>query len=257
MTFKDKYKEELSDIRFAENFEENTLAMLSEAAERKENIIMINKRKTLKVVALAIATIMILAGSAVAVINLLRPSDVAGRFDKNEIATFFDENYFESVTEKNEVYTLIFMGMAPGEDLWSHEIGDELALENRTYAVFALYRNDGEPLSHLDDSPIHILPVMDGYRPTALLSLGMSHSRFSENGVLYYLYDYTDLEVFADKNLRLVTYEGTSPYSAITSNDKGEIVYAEGYNGFKAVFELDLDESKADPEAAAEFLSQF
>lgn len=257
MTFKDKYKEELSDIRFADNFEENTLKLLSESAERKGKIIMTNKRKGLKVAVLVMAAIMLLTGSAFAIITLLNPSDVAERFDKKEVATFFDENDFDSVLVKNEIYTLTFMGIAPGEDLWSHEIGAELAIENRTYAVFALYRNDGEPLSHLDDSPINVIPVMDGYRPTALFSLGMSHSRFSKDGVLYYLYDYTDLEVFADKSIRLMSYEGTSPYSVITSNDKGEIVYAEGYNGFKGVFELDLDESKADPEAATEFMSQF
>ena len=34
-------------------------------------------------------------------------------------------------------------------------------------------------------------------------------------------------------------------------------VYAESYDGFKAVFELDLDKSKADPKAAAELMSQF
>ena len=55
-----------------------------------------------------------------------------------------------------------------------------------------------------------------------------------------------------------MAFEGMFPTNnIITSNDKGEIVYAEGYNGFKAVFKLDLDESKADPEVAAELLSQF
>jgi hypothetical protein len=55
-----------------------------------------------------------------------------------------------------------------------------------------------------------------------------------------------------------MAFEGMFPTNnIITSDSKGEIVYAEGYNGFKAVFELELDESKADPEAAAEFISQF
>lgn len=40
MTFKEKYKEALSDIRFTEKFEENTVTILAQAAERKEKIFM-------------------------------------------------------------------------------------------------------------------------------------------------------------------------------------------------------------------------
>ncbi len=257
MTFKDKYKEELSDIRFTENFEENTVILLNEVAKRKENIIMTNKRKPFKIAALVVAAIMIFTCSAFAIVTLLKPSDVAGRFDKKELIAFFDENYLEPVTVKGEVYSVTFMGMAPGEEFYAYEEGGTLVSENRTYAVIAVYRNDGEPLSHLEDSPVQVIPVMDGYRPNVFFAMGMSHERFSENGVLYYLWDYTDMEVFADKDIRLMAYEATFPTGILVANKKGEIVYAENYSGFKAVFELDLDESKADPEAAAELMSQF
>ena len=50
MTFKDKYKEELHNLSFKENFEENTVELLK-AAQRKDNLMSHNKRP-LKVAAL-------------------------------------------------------------------------------------------------------------------------------------------------------------------------------------------------------------
>lgn len=258
MTFKDKYKEELSDIRFAENFEEKTLKLLSESAERKENIIMTNKRKPFKIAALVVAAIMIFTCSAFAIVSLLNPSDVANHFGEKELAVLFEESDFEPVTVKGEVYSVTFMGTASGKEFYTYEEDGITINENRTYAVWAVYRNDGATLSVIDGSPINVIPVADGYRPDALFSLGMGGHGTDKDGVLYYLFDYTDLEVFADKKVSLMAFEGMFPTADIlTANDNGEVVYAENYGGFKAVFELPLDESKADPEAAAELLSQF
>ena len=256
MTFKDKYKEELSDIRFAENFEENTVELLM-AARRKDNLMSHNKRP-LKVAAIVIAAVIALSLGAYAAISLLSASQVAEEVGEKELAVLFEESGFEPVTVKGEVYSVTFMGIAPGEKFYSYDENGPMVSENRNYAVWAVYRNDGEALDHMMGSPIQVIPVIDGYRHDILFSAGMSASGYSKDGVLYYLFEYTDLEILAHENVKLMAFEGMFPTNnIITSNDKGEIVYAEGYNGFKAVFELDLDESKADPEAAAEFLSQF
>ena len=255
MTFKDKYKEELSDIRFAENFEENTVELLK-AAQRKDNLMSHNKRP-LKVAILVIAAVIALSLGAYAAISLLSASQVAEEVGDKELAVSFEESGFEPVTIKGEVYSLNFMGVVKWSDLYS-DIENAYNIDSRTYIVWAVYRNDGEPLDSMMGSPIQVIPVIDGYRPDILFCAGMSASGLSKDGVLYYLFKYTDLEIFAHENVKLMAFEGMFPTNnIITSNDKGEIVYAEGYNGFKAVFKLDLDESKADPEAAAELLSQF
>lgn len=255
MTFKDKYKEELSDIRFAENFEENTVELLK-AAQRKDDLMSHNKRP-LKVAALVIIAMLVLSLGAYAVISLLSAPQVAEEVGEKELAVLFEENGSEPVTVKGEIYSLTFMGIVKWSDLYS-DIGDACNIDSSTYVVWAIYRNDGEPLDQMMGSPIQVIPVIDGYRPDILFSAGMSASGYSKDGVLYYLFRYTDVEIFAHENVKLMAFEGMFPTNnIITANDKGEIVYAEGYNGFKAVFELDLDESKADPEAAAEFLSQF
>ena len=256
MTFKDKYKEELSDIRFAENFEENTVELLK-AAQREDDL-MSYKKRPLKVAAIVVAAMLMLSLGAYAVISLLSASQVAEKVGDKELAVLFEESGFEPVTAKGEVYSVTFMGIAPGEKFYAYDENGPMVSENRNYAVWAVYRNDGEALDHMMGSPIQIIPVIDGYRPDILFSAGMSASGYSKDGVLYYLFEYTDLEIFAHENVKLMAFEGMFPTNnIITSNDKGEIVYADGYNGFKAVFDLDLDESKADPEAAAELLSQF
>lgn len=256
MTFKDKYKEELSDIRFAENFEENTVELLK-AAQREDDL-MSYKKRPLKVAAIVVAAMLMLSLGAYAVISLLSPSQVAEELGEKELAVLFEESGFEPVTVKGEVYSLTFMGTAQGSDFYFDEENAYRVIDSSTYAVWAIYSNNGEPLNEMMGSPIQVIPVIDGYRPDILFCAGMSASGYSKDGALYYLFEYTDVEIFAHENVKLMAFEGMFPTNnIITSNDKGEIVYAEGYNGFKAVFELDLDESKADPEAAAELLSQF
>ena len=256
MTFKDKYKEELHNLSFAENFEETTVELLN-AAQRKDDLMSHNKRP-LKVAALVIAAILVLSFGAYAVISLLSASQVAEEVGDKELAVLFEESEFEPVTVKGEVYSVTFMGIAPSEIFYADEENGPIISENAVYAVWAVYRNDGEPLDQMAGSPIQVIPVIDGYRANSLFNMGISTSGFGKDGVLYYLLNCIDLEIFADKKVRLMAFEGMFPTAdIITSNDKGEIVYAEGYNGFKAVFELDLDESKADPETAAELLSQF
>lgn len=237
MTFKEKYKEALSDIRFTEKFEENTVTILAQAAERKEKIFMTKNKKFIKSVALAAAIIMSLSLSAFAMISLLSSSDVADHFGNKELAVLFENSDFEPETIKGEVYSVTFMGTAQGESIY--EINGAITNEDRTYAVYAIYRNDNTALDILDGNPIHIIPVANGHNINAFTSLGMSASCFVKDGVLYALYDYTDLETITADNISLMAFEATySPFKVLNENDNGEIVFSDEYNGFKGVFTL-------------------
>lgn len=237
MTFKEKYKEELSETRFTENFKGNTVTLLTQAAERKDNIFMKSKRKFIKTVALAAAIIMTLSLSAFAMISFLSSSDVANHFGNKELAVLFEKSDFEPETIKGEDYSVTFMGTAQGENIC--EINGITTNEGRTYAVYAVYRNDGTALDILDGNPIHIIPVSDGQRINTLTSYGMSASCFVKDGILYAMYDYTDLKAFTDIDISLMAFESSvSPSKALTTNEKGEIVFADDYNGFKGEFSL-------------------
>lgn len=253
MNFKNKYKEEINNIPFTDTFEENTVALLKSPAKRKENI-MTFKRKPIKIAVAVAAVITLLTFSVAAVVSLLSASQVADHFGQKELAVVFEENTYETQTVTDGKYTVAFLGMAPGKEVCIID-GAEIN-ENRSYAVWALYRNDGTPLSTLDGSPIMVIPVMKGYRPNVFFRFGLSAHGTEKNGVLYFLYDYTDLEVFADKEVSLMVYEGSFPTREIlTNNDNGDVVYAKGYEGIKGSFTLNLDISKADSEKAAELLA--
>ena len=237
MTFKEKYKEELSKTRFTENFKGNTVTLLTQAAERKDNVFMTSKRKFIKTVALVAAIIMTLSLSAFAMISFLSSADVATHFGNKELAVLFEKSDFEPETIKGEDYSVTFMGTAQGESIY--EIDGIITNEGRTYAVYAIYRNDGTALDILDGNPIHIIPVADGQKINAFTSYGMSASCFVKDGVLYALYDYTDIKAFTDMEISLMAFESSSsPFSALTANDNGEIVFADDYNGFKGKFSL-------------------
>ncbi len=237
MTFKEKYKKELSDIRFTENFMENTVTMLVQAAERNDKTVITSKRKLIKTVALATAIIMTLSLSAFAMISLLSSSAVADYLGNKKLAVLFENSDFEPETIKGEIYSVTFMGTAQGENMY--EIDGITATAGRTYAVYAIYRNDNTELNILDGNPIHIIPVADGRDINALTSDGMSVSCFVKDGVLYALYDYTDLEAFADKNISLMAFEAKySLFNVLIKNDRGEILFSDEYNGFKGKFTL-------------------
>lgn len=254
MNFKDKYKEEIDDIVFSESFESDTAELLRQV--KSEAYLMSKKRKSLKVAALVVAAVLILSFSAYAVMQLLSASQVAQTVGEKELAQVLAQNDFTPVTVKGDTYSVTTLGMASGKNIC--ELDGIQISEDRSYVVWAVYRNDSEPLSLVDGSPIQVAPVVDGYRPSLLWEVGMSASGTEKEGVLYYLFDYTDLEALADKKVSLMAFEGFFPTADILTSDvNGKVVYAEDYSGFKGVFELDLDESKADPVKAREILGMY
>lgn len=251
MNFKDKYKEEFDSIVFPESFERDTVELLYQV--KREANSMNEVPKSLKTAVLVLTVILLLSFSTFAVISMLSASQVAQRVGEKELAQVFVDNDFTPKTIKGEMYSVTSLGMAAGKNIY--ELDSVQINENRSYVVWAVYRNDSEPLSLIDGSPIQVVPVIDGYRPSLLWEAGMSAMGTEKDGVLYYLFDYTDLEVFADKKVSLMAFEGQFPTADILTSDvNGNVVYAESYNGFKGVFELDLDESKADPVKAREIL---
>lgn len=132
--------------------------------------------------------------------------------------------------------------------------------EARTYAVIAIRNSDGTPLSLMEGMPVQMAPVIEGCMPfQSWAILNFSASGLEREGILYYLFDYENLEIFADRTVSIAVFEGAMfPGPEIFSMDEdGKIIYADGYEGFRGMFELPLDESKADPEAAAALLGSY
>ena len=63
-------------------------------------------------------------------------------------------------------------------------------------------------------------------------TLGGFGAAFSREGVAYYLFDYADLEIFADNTVYLAVYQGSVPDNAtFTIDEDGFIALAQGDGG--------------------------
>lgn len=252
MSFEIKYKQQMDDICFSADFEKNTVDLMKSAAERKEKTVM---KKPVKILIAAALIIAVISVTSFAISNLLSARDVAEHFGESQVADSFGQqnNALESVTDRG--YTVSFLGMVKGERFESESIKSDCS-----YYVVSVAAADGTPLSLADVNPLGMSIIIEGYPAWKIntWSLNTSANGMEENGVLYFLYDCENLEIFADKNVYLVVYEGFIPGTDIINmKDNGEFEFVESYNGFKAMFRIPLDPSKSDPEAANELLKEF
>ena len=69
--------------------------------------------------------------------------------------------------------------------------------EARTYAVIAIRNSDGTPLSLMEGMTVQMAPDFEGCMPFQSWSiLNFSASGLEREGILYYLFDYENLEIF-------------------------------------------------------------
>ncbi len=255
MTFREKYVSEMDTVAFSDSFEIRTVNLMMQEAERKDEKAL-PKRKPLKILTVAIAIITLLSLTVFAISSLLSAKEVADYLGEKEIAEMFEGNDFEAKSATDGTFTVTLLGITTGTRLNATE-GFECD-ETKSYAVVAISRNDGTPLYGTDGMPIMLTPVVEGYRPDTVFSLGSGANGYTHEGVLYYLFEYENLEIFSFRKVSIAAFEGFFPTADIlTTDENGKIVYAEGYNGFKGIFDLPMDKSKADKEAADTLLSNF
>lgn len=257
MTFRELYVKETEKVTFSEDFEIRTAELMKQKAETKAGK-PARKGKVLRTVAVAVAAAAILSVTAFGVSYLLSADEVADYLGENEIAQMFKDSETEPEKVSNGVYDVAFLGKTTGSTFSMTE-GFE-GEETKTYAVIAISRTDGTLLKLSEGMPVMAVPVIEGcmpFRTMAILNCGASG--LERDGVLYYLFDYENLEVFADRRVSLAVFEGSAFPTAdiLTTDEKGNIIYADGYSGIKGIFDLPMDESKADPEAAEKMLADY
>lgn len=102
-----------------------------------------------------------------------------------------------------------------------------------------------------------VTPLVAGFTPWSVnnWTLDAGVSLLEQDGVLYYLLDTQNIEMFADRTVYMAFYQGTLPdRDTFTMAEDGTIAFAEGVEGPHALFTLPLDEGKADPAAVEQFM---
>lgn len=257
MNFREKYTREIDSLQFSSNLEAFLVCELKETTKRKDFSIMIKRRKTFKVFIAVISAVLLLSVSAFAISSLLSAQQVADAVGKSELSDKWQKSENYPATYSDENYTVSLLGIASDTQLVAYD-GLEIE-EDHNYFVISIARTDGQPLNIADGSPLQVSPFIQGCPPwrVNLWSFGASANGTSKDGVLYYLFDVETFEIFADKTVYIGVYEGFVPHpDLMIINEDGTIDFHKNYSGFKALFELPLDKSKADKEKANDFLKE-
>lgn len=261
---REDYRAAFDELSFSAGFQERTADLLRQRArelEKERTNMTFNKPKKLAV--LIAACIALLAVSASAAVLLLSPSQVAEEHNQPLIAEAFNgpDAILINETVESGDFAITLMGLVSGENLQDYAGYDPPVEGARTYAVLALSRLDGEPLTVQNHSLTEytLTPLVAGTSPAAVnaWSLGGGGTGFARDGVYYYMLDTQSIEMFADRTVYMAFYEGGVPNNTIFYvNDDGTIEFCDDFTGVHALFTLPLDPAKADPAAVEAFLTE-
>lgn len=256
MAVNQKYQEQMNGVEFNGSFEKETIVKLLEFQHKRKGRI-INMKKSAKIIAVAAAITSLLVITAFAISVLLTPDEVADYLGQSDAVEAFENKDAQVVnqTVENNGFVFTLEGIAQGTEL--QYFGSNAIEAQRSYVVIAMQRADGSTIT--DDDSISFVPLFEGNEPwrvNGFLFEGASVHRMVKDNVLYYLWDFTDLQVFADRKIYFAGFEGVAPHNGIfVMNDSGEVEFNSAYDGTKVMFELELDVSKADPAKAEELIN--
>ena len=179
-----------------------------------------------------------------------------------------DENSVRTMqkTVTSNGYTVTFEAIVDGyvirpkfiENLMCFSTTEEIR-EDKIYAVMTITRDDGksvlEPDGYMpacfccDGFSFNFDILVKGYAPnSAMFSRGPWYHE--ENNILYYLCDLSDAAKFADHELSIIIFDEPTLDGTIARMDKnGDFYIVDTYDRMAVIFDIDLDDSLADPEA--------
>lgn len=238
--------------------------VLSKWKEREE--MRNNKRWTAAVA--ACACVLAVTVSVGAAGHYLSSRQVAEEFGMNNLAKTFTEGDGIEINQTQSWgdYDVTLMGVASGVNLgWAAE-GTQPLDENKTYAVVAIERKDGTPMSkglEDEDEPAEffVSPLIKDFHPANfnMMTMNGGFSWTVIDGVRYQVVECDNVEIFADHGLYLCVMDRLFFNSDAYDFDaaSGTISPKAGYEGMNLLFDLPLDAGRADKEKVEEYLSTF
>lgn len=226
-----------------------------------------------KLVAAAAVLCCLCAGGVAAAGHFLTPSQVAAQMEQQKLAVLFEGEGSLSLQETRQAgeYVVTLLGLTSGENVteyWSSDWEGADSLPGRSYAVLSVSRSDGTPMADLD-AEVPDMTLSNSLVSPVLAAPDCSLADFNvytmngarrdlvQDGVRYILVETDQLEPFADKDPKLaVVLDGTGSITDLLNNfeqdaSTGAIAPRAGTENDCLLFDLPLDESKADPEKAA------
>ncbi len=234
---------------------------------KERNVMTKQKRKSWKVAIAAAACVMLTGVTVGAAVHYLNAVELAEEMGNDTItAAFRGENamYFDEAKESGD-YRVTLLGITTGDRLVESDLSEAAPELGSTYAALAIERIDGTPMPNTSDDAygdleFFISPLIQGLTPWHYNIAGGICGGYSDtvkNGVLYRIIECDDIMMFADRTLYLCVSD-TTFYDTMAYNydeASGVISPNESYEGMNLLFTLPIDPSRADPAAAAAYLS--
>lgn len=210
-----------------------------------------------KAVVAAVMAICILAlsGTAYAAYRWMSAKQVAEKFGEDKLAKQFGKSEDEIQYAETDQYRAAYLGMVSGKNL-----KNDMAIEvddKKSYIVASVERKDGKNMTY--DEGIVVSPFVKGINPMKFNIYSMGGGAQSEilDGVLYFITECDNLEIFADKGVYIAVMDGPNMGTAYNMDEStGLIKKAADYKGLNILFEIELDVSKADAAAADKYFKQ-
>ena len=252
-----EYRKAMEALPFSDGFQERTEELVRRSIQSEKECISMKKRGFYRILAVAAAVAM-LTVSAYAASRWLSPAQVADMVGNPALSRAFEGENAVKMNQSVQTgdLSVTLAGMVSGKNLsdWTDE-----ADQSRTYAVMILESLDGTALN-VENFPLGqytFTPLVAGFTPWSVNSwtLDTGVSLLEQDGVLYYLLDVQNLEMFADHTVYVAFYQGASPsLDYFVMAEDGTISFAEKFEGPRALFTLPLEQSKADPVAVEQFM---
>lgn len=234
----------------------------------KETVKMKNRRaKRIPAIILSAAIILSIGSiTTYAAWKYLTPDKVAEVVEDKKLTDAFKSKNAILVNETQSYagYDVTLLGIVSGVDITESVSEVNGVIENnKTYAVVAIENTDGTPMPHTSKDEygklsFFVSPFIKGYDPNQYNAVTMKggYRDIVENGILYRIAECDNVEIFADQNLYLCVSDGTFYNREAYQYDEktGKIIRNSSYDGLNALFDLPLDQSKADPAAVEEYL---
>lgn len=241
--------------------------ILNQVKEQKE-MAQTKKRKISAAIVIAVLILCLGSVTVYAALKYLLPADVAEVMHDTKLTEEFssDQAMVLNETQSYGGYDVTLLGLVSGEMLskYPHLDENKSIIADRTYAVVAIENDDGTPMPDTTEEAYAKLeffasPLIADYNPASynIASMSGNYSETVIDGILYRLLECDNVEIFADHDLYLCVSNGTFYNTEAYQYDEttGKISRNESYQGLNALFELPIDDSKADPQKAAEYIT--
>lgn len=233
--------------------------ILRRAKETKQ----MDKKLRRRIPATAFATALALSVgsvSAFAAWHYLAPDKVAEVLDEPGLMEAFKSKDAITINESQTYGDLkvTLLGIVSEKDLRKYIDEEELS-EGKTYVVTALENVDGTPIDFKTQCTVRVCPLVKGLTQEQQGSVFTTSGALwtIENGIEYRITECDNVEIFADRGVYLSVCDSLDCFDAYQYNEKtGEITRNKSYEGINALFDLPIDKSKADPEAAEKYFLQ-